>query len=599
MHGAMKPLGRYAGKAVLALVFLPAIFTRWLPQIGNPSPGQGTIVLTPGASLQAALNQIPNGGTLRLTGPGTYTVTASNSFSSTLGLQLLSNQKIICDGPSVKILIGSGTNFTNDIAIGGFGGGSSNTVNGAEISDCTIDGNQAGNINATTNAVILIAGGFPVNGQPGGYNALRRNIFLTSPGQFVMVSDVNVSGTFYPSVGDEIAENNFPIQNGCGQHCIMIYGHAAACGEFFNTRVHDNRIYWPQGFGHEIRCANGVLTTNNQITGGVCCGGQATVTTTNVANSVVTFTVGTTAGLIGSLTGGSGSQLKINRVTYTVQSVTDGTHAVLTTNSGAQAGVAAYGGSLELIHHDTAAFGLTAGNILDTGSDNCMSFINQTGGQTAQGYRIVGNNIRNCGGVGINLDGTTGSGNISLNDISSNTVNGAGQGGSAEALQFDSGIRLATVKDLNNSIQGNWIGDTAASPTMAYAIAFDTVGSGNYPGLNFYGPTVTGQIRGAGNANATYLLSNQTCIISLQNTNTSPGYCLLQGDSGNGITLGDVLARVVTSKGYLAPGVTTFASLGTPANGVEVFCSDCNATCSAGASTGRMCSRENGAWVGF
>lgn len=33
------------------------------------------------------------------------------------------------------------------------------------------------------------------------------------------------------------------------------------------------------------------------------------------------------------------------------------------------------------------------------------------------------------------------------------------------------------------------------------------------------------------------------------------------------------------------------------ANGSEVFCSDCNPTCTAGASTGRTCFRENAAWT--
>jgi hypothetical protein len=42
---------------------------------------------------------------------------------------------------------------------------------------------------------------------------------------------------------------------------------------------------------------------------------------------------------------------------------------------------------------------------------------------------------------------------------------------------------------------------------------------------------------------------------------------------------------------------TPFASLGTPVNGTQIYCSDCNATCTAGASTGRTCFRENGAWT--
>lgn len=41
----------------------------------------------------------------------------------------------------------------------------------------------------------------------------------------------------------------------------------------------------------------------------------------------------------------------------------------------------------------------------------------------------------------------------------------------------------------------------------------------------------------------------------------------------------------------------TFATLPSRPNGSIVFCSDCNSTCSAGASAGRMCFREAGAWT--
>jgi hypothetical protein len=41
----------------------------------------------------------------------------------------------------------------------------------------------------------------------------------------------------------------------------------------------------------------------------------------------------------------------------------------------------------------------------------------------------------------------------------------------------------------------------------------------------------------------------------------------------------------------------TFAGLPSAANGTIIYCSDCNSTCSAGGSTGRMCVRENGVWT--
>lgn len=41
----------------------------------------------------------------------------------------------------------------------------------------------------------------------------------------------------------------------------------------------------------------------------------------------------------------------------------------------------------------------------------------------------------------------------------------------------------------------------------------------------------------------------------------------------------------------------TFAQLSAANNGATLYCSDCNATCTAGASTGRTCFRENGVWT--
>jgi hypothetical protein len=51
--------------------------------------------------------------------------------------------------------------------------------------------------------------------------------------------------------------------------------------------------------------------------------------------------------------------------------------------------------------------------------------------------------------------------------------------------------------------------------------------------------------------------------------------------------------------GLITIGSLTFVSLGTPPNGTIVYCSDCNATCSAGSSTGKFCGRVAGAWAAF
>jgi hypothetical protein len=67
------------------------------------------------------------------------------------------------------------------------------------------------------------------------------------------------------------------------------------------------------------------------------------------------------------------------------------------------------------------------------------------------------------------------------------------------------------------------------------------------------------------------------------------------GNGGNGsITDNRVLSNFPAT--YPLPG-STFAALPAAANGSVIFCTDCNATCTAGASTGRTCFRENGAWT--
>jgi hypothetical protein len=46
------------------------------------------------------------------------------------------------------------------------------------------------------------------------------------------------------------------------------------------------------------------------------------------------------------------------------------------------------------------------------------------------------------------------------------------------------------------------------------------------------------------------------------------------------------------------PGSTVFVHLGTPANGVMIYCSDCTiANPCAGSGTGAMAKRLNGVWV--
>lgn len=92
--------------------------------------------------------------------------------------------------------------------------------------------------------------------------------------------------------------------------------------------------------------------------------------------------------------------------------------------------------------------------------------------------------------------------------------------------------------------------------------------------------------------------TNFTYISKLGTGNTFLGVT-----SGNyvGFNFSDVLKAWIISKG--SGGAIRFAGVlfselgsGDSTDGTLIFCSDCNATCTAGASTGRMCARYNGAW---
>lgn len=107
--------------------------------------------------------------------------------------------------------------------------------------------------------------------------------------------------------------------------------------------------------------------------------------------------------------------------------------------------------------------------------------------------------------------------------------------------------------------------------------------------------TATGQVQLTGPMNngcnaAKLIVRNDltgTLITSLQPNGVIPNYEWQF----------DALSESWTDSNGFHPRRRAFANLGTPANGTQLFCTDCNSTCTAGGSTGRTCFRENGAWV--
>lgn len=120
--------------------------------------------------------------------------------------------------------------------------------------------------------------------------------------------------------------------------------------------------------------------------------------------------------------------------------------------------------------------------------------------------------------------------------------------------------------------------DSLTSASFAGSALFSSAGNGSFRLLNAAGQCWI-------SAGSISTAAAGTCDTSL--TRVAAGIMLISG-----LTDG-------TGAGALALGATTFASLGTPANGTVKYCSDCDATCAAGSSTGKMCARVNGAWAGL
>ncbi len=78
--------------------------------------------------------------------------------------------------------------------------------------------------------------------------------------------------------------------------------------------------------------------------------------------------------------------------------------------------------------------------------------------------------------------------------------------------------------------------------------------------------------------------------------NTAPGAAGNWGWAWNGAAFVQ-FGKLADANGDYQLRSVAFASLPSSANGTVIYCSNCNATCTAGGGTGRTCFRENGAWT--
>lgn len=177
-----------------------------------------------------------------------------------------------------------------------------------------------------------------------------------------------------------------------------------------------------------------------------------------------------------------------------------------------------------------------------------------------------------------------------------NTFNSTVQQATAAGIHFSgTTMTIQAPSVLNGNTHCEKINDCVLVDGKANLVVLGADGENGVVNTIHVAAAATGQVQATGplnNANngAKLIIKNDvtgTTITSLQPNGAIPNYEWQL----------DALSESWTDSGGFHPRRRAFANLGTPANGTQLFCTDCNSTCTAGASTGRTCFRENGAWT--
>lgn len=145
---------------------------------------------------------------------------------------------------------------------------------------------------------------------------------------------------------------------------------------------------------------------------------------------------------------------------------------------------------------------------------------------------------------------------------------------------------------------GNFVGFQAEGQSIAACS-----GSGcKYSGFRALAPVTrwaSGNVGFRAEDMGTNALDNNFQSIGANASSTPSGFNQFYGPvtTGNGGTHPPATVQLQIVGGVTEHASFTFATLPASPNGSECYCSDCNATCTAGGGTGRMCFRENGAWT--
>lgn len=275
---------------------------------------------------------------------------------------------------------------------------------------------------------------------------------------------------------------------------------------------------------------------------------------------------------------GSASALTSTRIPYATTGglLTDSANLVYTATGLYVNGSIAAGG--------TAISANVLFNVVSGTSDPAAT---QSGGIFARNITLTGNNAQIVQGVAGTVTHLNGAFNLTAPIMG---VFGTAQMQTAGTMTYGVGVQGLAYNVSTGTISNAFafragIQNLNASGTITNAYSFYANDSASY---GFNSGTITNQygLYVANPANSGTLTNNYGIYIASQTSGGTLNYALYSAGGTNYFA------------GNIQSGGTTQASLGTPANGTFIYCSDCTiANPCAGGGTGALAKRLNGVWV--
>lgn len=158
-----------------------------------------------------------------------------------------------------------------------------------------------------------------------------------------------------------------------------------------------------------------------------------------------------------------------------------------------------------------------------------------------------------------------GSGSIFDLNFSNNQISGNGNATTAACMTVGNGIANVSIvgNKFSNCTAGVSVGGTSGTTNIAE---------------NIFGGELTHAVSTAGSATGIVIRNNYASLV------------------GTVVVLG-VPAIYVDTRPNLWMYADLSVALANASDGSEVYCQDCNSTCSAGSSTGQICAKVNGSWL--